>query len=143
MLLAFIIAVIVSLEADFVQTKTVALMSEPQVSKGHMVYRAPDYMQWAYTSPQKIVWEMDGEKSNVNPQIQKLLRMIMSSIAGNAQEDAQLQRESKRLFRSVDIMMDEQNEVARFGQSVSMRSTRSFPGISPDILLCRGLVLCK
>ena len=113
MLLAFIIAVIVSLEADFVQTKTVALMSEPQVSKGHMVYRAPDYMQWAYTSPQKIVWEMDGEKSNVNPQIQKLLRMIMSSIAGNAQEDAQLQRESKRLFRSVDIMMDEQNEVAK------------------------------
>lgn len=112
-MLAFIIAFIVSLEADFVQTKTVAMMSEPQVSKGHLVYRAPDYMQWAYSSPQKLVWEMDGKNSNVNPQIQKLLRMIMSSIAGNGQEDAQLQRESKKLFRSVNITMDGQNEVAQ------------------------------
>lgn len=112
-MLAFIIAFIVSLEADFVQTKTVAMMSEPQVSKGHLVYRAPDYMQWAYTSPQKLVWEMDGKNSNVNPQIQKLLRMIMSSIAGNGQEDAQLQRESRKLFRSVNITMDGQNEVAQ------------------------------
>ena len=112
-MLAFIIAFIVSLEADFVQTKTVAMISEPQVSKGHLVYRAPDYMQWAYTSPQKLVWEMDGKNSNVNPQIQKLLRMIMSSIAGNGQEDAQLQRESKKLFRSVNITMDGQNEVAQ------------------------------
>ena len=112
-MLGFIIAFIVSLEADFVQTKTVAMMSEPQVSKGHLVYRAPDYMQWAYTSPQKLVWEMDGKNSNVNPQIQKLLRMIMSSIAGNGQEDAQLQRESRKLFRSVNIMMDGQNEVAQ------------------------------
>lgn len=112
-MLAFIIAFIVSLEADFVQTKTVAMMSEPQVSKGHLVYRAPDYMQWAYSSPQKLVWEMDGKNSNVNPQIQKLLRMIMSSIAGNGQEDAQLQRESRKLFRSVNITMDGQNEVAQ------------------------------
>lgn len=112
-MLGFIIAFIVSLEADFVQTKTVAMMSEPQVSKGHLVYRAPDYMQWAYTSPQKLVWEMDGKNSNVNPQIQKLLRMIMSSIAGNGQEDAQLQRESRKLFRSVNITMDGQNEVAQ------------------------------
>ena len=112
-MLGFIIAFIVSLEADFVQTKTMAMMSEPQVSKGHLVYRAPDYMQWAYTSPQKLVWEMDGKNSNVNPQIQKLLRMIMSSIAGNGQEDAQLQRESRKLFRSVNITMDGQNKVAQ------------------------------
>ena len=86
-MLAFIIAVIVSLEADFTQTKQSALMNEPQVSKGHLIYRAPDYMQWAYTSPQAIQWEIDGNTTNVNPQIQKLLRMIMSSIAGNSQED--------------------------------------------------------
>lgn len=108
-----IIAVILSLEADFVQTKTVAMLAEPQVSTGHMVYRAPDYMQWAYTSPQTVVWEIDGDKSNVNPQIQKLLRMIMSSIAGNNADDPKLQRESKRMFRSVNVIMDEQNNAAR------------------------------
>ena len=112
-MLAFIIAVIVSLEADFTQTKQSALMSEPQVSKGHLIYRAPDYMQWAYTSPQAIQWEIDGNTTNVNPQIQKLLRMIMSSIAGNSQEDEKMQRESKRLFRDVRITLDESNQVAK------------------------------
>lgn len=111
-MLAFIIAVIVSLEADFTQTKTVALMNEPQVSQGHLIYRAPDYMQWAYTSPQTLVWEIDGNTSNVNPQIQKLLRMIMSSIAGN-NEDEKMKRESKRLFHDVQITMDETNQVAK------------------------------
>ena len=112
-MLALIIAVILSLEADFTQTKTSALMSEPQVSTGHLVYHAPDYMQWAYTSPQTITWEINGTKSNVNPQIQKLLRMIMASIAGNSQEDEKMQRESKRLFKAVNITMDERNEVAK------------------------------
>lgn len=112
-MLAFIIAVIVSLEADFVQTKTSALMSEPQVSTGHLVYRAPEYMQWSYRTPQPLVWEIDGNKSNVNPQIQKLLRMIMSSISGQNQDNEKMQRESKRLFRMVNITMDERNEVAK------------------------------
>ena len=112
-MLALILAVIVSLEADFVQTKSSAMLNEPQVSAGHMSYRAPDYMQWAYTSPQQVVWEIDGEQSNVNPQIQRLLRMILSSVAGNNTDDPQLQRESKRLFRSVDIQMDESGEVAK------------------------------
>lgn len=112
-MLALILAVIVSLEADFVQTKTSALFADPQVSTGHMTYRAPDYMQWAYISPQQLLWEIDGEQSNVNPQIQKLLRMIMASVAGNTAEDPKLQKESKRLFREVNITMDEAGEVAR------------------------------
>ena len=112
-MLAFIIAVIVSLEADFVQTKQSALMSEPQVSTGHLSYHAPEYMQWAYTSPQAIQWEIDGNTSNVNPQIQKLLRMIMASIAGEAAQDEKMQRESTRLFRDVRITMDESNQVAK------------------------------
>lgn len=110
--LLIILTSILSLEADFVQTKTVALMNEPQVSTGHMTYRAPDYLRWEYKTPQAVVWEMDGERSNVSPQIQGLLRMIMASIAGQAQEDKRLQRESKRLFRSIDIVMDEHHQVA-------------------------------
>lgn len=109
---ALILTVILSLEADFVQTKTVAMMSKPQVSTGHMTYRAPDYMLWAYLTPQATVWEIDGDKSNVNPQVQKLLRMIMASIAGKDTNDPVLQRESKRMFRSVEVIMDERNEVA-------------------------------
>lgn len=111
--LLFIVSVIVSLTADFTQTKQVALMSEPQVASGHMVYRAPDYLQWAYTSPQEIVWVMDGESSNVSPQIQRLLRMIMASIAHPDIQDEKLQREVKRFFQSVDIEMDERTGAAK------------------------------
>jgi len=111
-LLALILTAVLALEADFTQTKTVAVMNEPQVSEGHMVYRAPDYLQWRYTSPQQLVWEIDGNTSNVNPQIQRLLRMIMASIAGGNTQDEKLQRETKRLFRAVDIRMDASGEVA-------------------------------
>ena len=123
--LLLIILTVVSLEADFVQTKTVALMNEPQVSTGHMTYRAPDYLRWEYRTPQAVVWEMDGERSNVNPQIQGLLRMIMASIAGQAQEDKKLQRESKRLFRSIDIVMDEQHQVAERVEMIEKNGDRT------------------
>ena len=112
-MLAFIIAVIISLEADFVQTKHVALMNEPQISTGHMTYRASDYLRWEYITPQAVVWETDGKTSNVHPQVQGLLRMIMASIAGTAQDNQKMQRESKRLFRSINVIMDEANEVAQ------------------------------
>ena len=56
---------------------------------------------------------MNGQETNVNPQVQKLLRMIMASVSGEAQDDAKMQRESKRLFRSVNIVMDERNGVAQ------------------------------
>ena len=124
-LLLIILSSILSLEADFVQTKTVALMNEPQVSTGHMTYRAPDYLRWEYRTPQAVVWEMDGERSNVNPQIQGLLRMIMASIAGQAQEDKKLQRESKRLFRSIDIVMDEQHQVAERVEMIEKNGDRT------------------
>ena len=112
-MLAFIIAAIVSIQADFVQTKHSALFCEPQVSTGHMIYRSPDYIQWAYSTPEKVVWEMDGNRSNVNPQVQKLLRMIMASIAGQNAENTRMQRETKRLFRSVNVIMNEDIQVAR------------------------------
>ncbi len=112
-MLAIILSAILSLTADFTQTKQIAMMREPQVSQGQMVYRAPDYLKWQYTKPNAIVWEMDGQKSNVNPQIQNLLRMIMSSVAGGSESDAKMERESKKFFRSVNIVMDEKTGVAR------------------------------
>lgn len=112
-MLAIIIAAILSLFADFVQTKQVAMMSEPQVSTGRMVYHAPDYLKWEYVTPQPLVWEINGNISNVNPQVQRLLRMIMVSVAGDMKNDAKLQKESKKLFRSIEIVMDEKNNVAQ------------------------------
>lgn len=112
-MLTFILSVILNLTADFTQTKSVAMMREPQVSQGKMVYRAPDYLKWEYTFPNAVVWEMNGQESNVSPQIQNLLRMIMASISGVEESDDKLRRESKKLFRSVNVIMDEQRKVAQ------------------------------
>ena len=108
-----LILTILSLTADFTQTKHVAMMREPQVSQGHMIYRAPDYMKWQYTKPNVVIWEIDGQTSNVNPQIQNLLRMIMASVAESGTADAKMQKESKKLFKSVNITMDEKTHVAQ------------------------------
>ena len=108
-----LILTILSLTADFTQTKHVAMMREPQVSQGHMIYRAPDYMKWQYTKPNVVIWEIDGQTSNVNPQIQNLLRMIMASVAEGGTADAKTQKESKKLFKSVNITMDEKTHVAQ------------------------------
>ena len=112
-MLILILSVILHLTADFTQTKHVAMMREPQVSQGKMVYRAPDYLKWEYTSPNAVVWEVNGQESNVSPQIQNLLRMIMASISGAEESDDKLRRESKKLFRSVNVIMDEQTKVAQ------------------------------
>ena len=112
-MLAFILAAIVSIQADFVQTKNSALFSEPQVSTGKMIYRAPDYLKWTYETPNNVIWEIDGDRSNVNPQVQKLLRMIMASIASEGKTDGKMERESKKLFQSVIVRMDEETHIAK------------------------------
>ena len=110
---AFIIAAIVSIQADFVQTKNSSLFSEPQVSTGKMIYRAPEYLHWAYETPNNVIWEIDGDRTNVNPQVQKLLRMIMASIAAEGKTDGKMERESKKLFQSVIVRMDEETHIAK------------------------------
>lgn len=134
-MLALILSVLLSLEADFIQTKQVALLSEPQVAEGHLSYRSPDYIRWAYLRPEKNVWEMNGKQSNVNPQIQRLLQMIMRSVSGeNLQENSDFsveqqgntytltprKREYKHMFRTIVITLHPTTQLA---QRVEMNET--------------------
>ncbi len=113
-----LLSILFSIEADFTQTKSVAIMSEPQVTTGHMVYHAPDTLQWSYLTPNTVAWEMNGAQSNVNPQVQGLLRMIMACIEGQDMNDPKMKREYKRFFRSIEIEMDESGNVAKRVQLV-------------------------
>ena len=115
------------LEADFVQVKTSALFAEPEESKGHLIYRQPDYLRWEYMSPQAIVWEVDGAKDNVNPQIRQIVLLILKTINGNYLqpnndfnvswdgETAILtpkRRELKQLFARISIRLNAKTGVA-------------------------------
>lgn len=82
-LLILLVATFQSLEADFIQQKSSAMFTEPQLSKGHLSYRQPDYLRWEYTSPASLVWQIDGKQSNLSPQIRQMVRLIMCSIDGS------------------------------------------------------------
>ena len=127
-MLALILGVILQLSADFCQTKQSAMLVEEQVSTGHLTYRAPDYLRWEYTSPIQLVWELDGEKSNASPQVKRLLKLIMQTIAcDNLQttDDFEVSmkngvyyllpknRELKQFFSAIQLEIDAQTKVAR------------------------------
>ena len=122
-----ILMVIASFTAHFVQDKQSALFTEPQRSEGVLVYRTPDYLRWEYLSPQALVWEIDGEKGNVNKQVASLLLLIKQCVKGDfgaAQKSFTVEqngssvvltpkkRELQRLFRQIEIDLNPQTDIA-------------------------------
>lgn len=127
-MLAFILGVILHLSADFRQTKQSVMLVDEQVSVGHLTYRAPDYLRWEYTSPIQLVWELDGEKSNVSPQVKRLLKLIMQTIACDklqTTDDFEVSvkngvchllpknRELKQFFTNIQLEIDSTTKVAK------------------------------
>ena len=49
-----------TVQADFVQTRTVRILTRPIVSRGRLVYRRPDDLRWEYTSPIRSVLLLRG-----------------------------------------------------------------------------------
>src|SRR5690242_13878421 len=43
-----------TLQADFKQEKTLALLSKPEVSSGHFTYQKPNNVLWTYDSPTRV-----------------------------------------------------------------------------------------
>ena len=116
--LIIILGTILQLSADFYQTKQSQILVEEQVSTGHLIYRSPDYLRWEYNSPIQLVWELDGDNTNVSPQVKRLLKLIMQTIAcDNLQTTADYEvllkdgmyqllpknRELKQFFKSIQL----------------------------------------
>ncbi len=123
----WLLVILTFLSADFEQVKTSQLFTEPELSKGHLTYRAPDYLRWEYTSPQELVWEVDGAKGNVSPQVRQIVTLILKSVSGEylqPNEDfnvtrnsdmAELvprRRELKQLFTRITIRINPSTEIA-------------------------------
>jgi outer membrane lipoprotein carrier protein len=51
---------IVSIEARFVQTKTLPMLARPFVSEGRFFYQAPDRLRWEYDRPARSVLIVNG-----------------------------------------------------------------------------------
>lgn len=86
-----------SLQCNFVQEKKSTLFSEKAISKGIMLYKAPNALRWEYLSPNKIALILNenevffinesGEVSNSNKVLKQLGTLIISTINGEALND--------------------------------------------------------
>ena len=82
-----------TLQCRFVQQKTMAMLAEPTVSEGVMVYAAPDRLRWAYEKPypfalvvngEQITRIVDGKSEVVDAKSGKMYQGIVSIILGSA-----------------------------------------------------------
>ena len=82
-----------TLQCRFVQQKTMAMLAEPTVSEGVMVYAAPDRLRWAYEKPypfalvvngEQITRIADGKSEVVDAKSGKMYQGIVSIILGSA-----------------------------------------------------------
>ena len=61
-----------SMEAEFRQEKTLALLAKPEVSTGHFVYQKPNNVLWTYDAPKKVTMLIaDGVLTTYYPDLHK------------------------------------------------------------------------
>ena len=113
------INVIGSLTADFRQVNTSELLVKPQVSTGRLAYRAPNYLRWEYVSPSPLVWEVNGQQSNANKNVTRLVNVILQTINGtNFQSNQQF--DVNNVDKNVYVMHPKIREMKRFFTSITV-----------------------
>ena len=90
-----------TMQCHFVQSKTMAMLTEPSVSEGMMHFASPDRLRWEYVKPyafalvvtgERIVKVTDGKaevlEGNAGRMYQGIVNMIMGSASGKKLFDA-------------------------------------------------------
>jgi outer membrane lipoprotein carrier protein len=81
-----------TLEADFVQTKKIEMITEESISRGKLYYQNPEKLKWKFTEPQDyVILFIEGElhinnagdKSIRNTSSNKLFAKIANLITGS------------------------------------------------------------
>ena len=122
-----ILLAVTSFSAFFRQEKQSSLLAQPQHSEGVLEYRSPDYLRWEYTGPQPLVWELDGDKGNMNPHMKVVVALIRQAVSGDFDEAEKSfiverngdnvtlkprKRELQRMFRQIAITLRHGTEIA-------------------------------
>ena len=90
-----------TMQCRFVQSKTMAMLTEPSVSEGKMYFSSPDRLRWEYLTPYPFALVVNGEKivkvtdgksevldGNSGRMYQGITNMIMGSASGKKLFDA-------------------------------------------------------
>ena len=84
-----------TMQCRFVQSKTMAMLTEPSVSEGKMYFSSPDRLRWEYLTPYPFALVVNGERivkvtdgkaevleGNAGRMYQGIVSMIMGSASG-------------------------------------------------------------
>ena len=90
-----------TMQCRFVQSKTMAMLTEPSVSEGKMYFSSPDRLRWEYLTPYPFALVVNGERivkvtdgkaevleGNSGRMYQGIVGMIMGSASGKKLFDA-------------------------------------------------------
>lgn len=85
-----------SIESDFTQEKSLSLLSEKIISKGHFVFKKENLLRWEYNSPYKYlivinkdkIWIKDDKKTskydmNSNKVFKEINDIMIACVQGN------------------------------------------------------------
>jgi len=59
-------AAIRTMKCDFIQTRNVPLMDEPQISQGRMLYRQPSALKWIYGEPLNFSFTIENDNITID-----------------------------------------------------------------------------
>ncbi len=89
-----------TLEADFIQTKKIEMITEESVSRGKLYYQKPEKLKWKYSEPQDyIILFIEGElhindsgdksvrNTSSNKLFDKIAKLITGSVNGELLQD--------------------------------------------------------
>ena len=122
-----------SLQATFVQTKSLRVLNSRLVARGTMHYRQPAQLRWTYTTPYRYTFVLNGRKVMLksdkqtqvvdveqNKVFRRIAQIMMDSMTGRCLNDRRsfsegnhwvarltpLQSEMKQLFSSLSLTFD-------------------------------------
>jgi hypothetical protein len=112
-----------SIQADFIQEKTLTMLSEKIISSGKFSFRKKDKLRMEYTSPflyllilnSGKIYVKDGQKENKisagsNPVFQQVNRILIDCVSGNMLDNPDFQH---RIFENNTGWLIEFSPVAR------------------------------
>lgn len=116
-------AVIESLQADFIQEKTMTMLSEKMVSSGKFSFRKKDKLRMEYLQPYSYllilnggkIYVKDGQKENKisagsNPVFRQVNRILIDCVSGNMLDNPDFQY---RIFENAGSWLIEFKPMAR------------------------------
>lgn len=105
-----------TISSDFTQYKHLDFLSNEIVTKGNLVFKAPDLVKWEYVEPFKysvifknesLFVDDDGEKSDINLSSSKLFKqlnhLIINSVKGDMFNDKEFKIDYLKINANFDI----------------------------------------